>query len=554
MNRIERFVKRNINTIFAVFGCVVVVATQCVTFVSLDKNLIPSDEGWYLCLLRDIPQFGITRFHLLFHNVFGNNIYAIRLCNWLLQFFGAFFLAFGIGRFVLRHLLSQECSVQSWQVYLLSVGIIFCGQMNLVACPSLNYLTLNKAFAEFGMGFLLLGLSQEKWIYYVCSGWAMAHLFPIMITNVIIIPVMCVVIGLLSSSKKKHLLCFIVGILFFVAYYLTFVEKPQSVFAFLLKETTQTVRRGGNDYGIAFLLKWSIRVVYYMCRCLLIATLLYAQYYIIRYKLRINRTWKIILFVCSTIILLGYLLKYVPPYVPSHQYGTLIWAKDILWILVFVDIIEALVNRKCIDKQRFVMGGCLLFMPIALSFGTNVPFYIRQGSYLLFVLPVLLFFPKNMSFYKKIVLLLVLIGQFVLFVHSWKGENWHGEKWFGYKEPVSSIGINQKVELDTVYIEKLDFCRQMVPKGRIMCDMENWGVVCLLDYIPVTYEFDITRLDMRSIQSIVNDAVNQDGELWIVCNRYSLNFIEKIYHLHGYKVEKYTHNNDLYFHLTIDNT
>ena len=550
MKRIECFLRKYIDVIYALFGIVVVLSVLIVNYIALGNNLIPSDEGWYLCLLRDCPVFGTTRFHLLFKGIFGSNIHAIRICNFSLSIIGAFFFAFGLGYYFVNRLLHQEQQKRKWLFYLVALGIVYCGQMGIVSCPSLNYISLNIVIAEIGMGFLLIGLVREKWIYYVCSGFAISFLFPVMITNVLIIPVMCIVIWLLSSNKKRHLLAFIGGCLLFVIYYLAVIESPKSVFEFLLNGTTQTVSRGSSDYGVIFLVKWLVKVGLYMFRCALIALLLYAQYYVIRYKTHLAIGVKNTICLFTTAIILGWALKYIPPYIPCFQFGILMWMHDILWILLFVDIIWMIVNRKAIDIQRLVIGGCLLFMPIALSFGTNVSFYIRQGCYLSFLLAAIYFFSLNNSLTKKAILLFVLMAQFALFVNGWKGENWHGEKWFGNKVPVSTIGINQKVAIDAPYIKRVETCRQLVPQGKILCDSETWGFVSLLDYTPITYDFDITRLDMESIQAMVDNAMKGEKGLWVVSQKWHTKFIDKINQLQGYEIKNYIYDFDEYFYLT----
>lgn len=58
------FVEQHLETVYKILSVLAILSVLSIRFFLLNKTLIPSDEGWYLCLLRDCPHYGVTRFHL----------------------------------------------------------------------------------------------------------------------------------------------------------------------------------------------------------------------------------------------------------------------------------------------------------------------------------------------------------------------------------------------------------------------------------------------------------------------------------------------------------
>src|SRR5574344_1130 len=85
----------NIDKVISYTVLIFTIISLCIKFIFLDRGLIFSDEGWYLCLLRDLPHLGGTNYHMLFKNVFQNNIYSIRICSYLLTILSTIILSIG---------------------------------------------------------------------------------------------------------------------------------------------------------------------------------------------------------------------------------------------------------------------------------------------------------------------------------------------------------------------------------------------------------------------------------------------------------------------------
>lgn len=532
---------KHINTIFLCFGVIASLSVLIINFLSLKNNLIFSDEGWYLCLLRDIPHFGSSRFHLLFNNVFQNNIYLIRVFCWFLLLVGSIVLSLGIASFI------KSGTHKSPYLFLWSFISVMFGQMYIHDCPSLNYITLNIVIAELSVGCLLLGLSKEKCVYYLLSGSIISALFPIMITNVVFIPIMCIAIFLLSNFRWKNCGVFVLGVVLFLLLYFAFIEKPIVVWEFIKKESGNVIARGGEQYGLTFFIRWLIDTILFFTKLIIMAIAMCATYYFLTRHTFIYaccNKWKVLIGWIITIYVFIFFHHFVSiSTIEKTSSATfflnLLGYKYLYWLLLFALILISFVKQYIRDSKRWLIYWFFLVIPVCLSFGTNVPFYIRGMTYLMFITPIIINLYHYQDFNLKIMVFMILIFLFTSYmIHSINGNNWHGESYFGTKTPVTTIGINQNICLDSYYLNKLQTCRTIIPnKEYVICSKQQWGVVNLLDYKPITYEFDVMRLDSITFSKIVNDQLDKNGYLWAISDEYSQSFNERIESLTNNKIQ-----------------
>lgn len=527
MHNIIDIFKRRFDLCFGMLLLIMAITILCIRFIALPQNLIFSDEGWYLSLLRDLPHSGVTRFHLLFHNLFDNNIYAIRLSCLILQVLASAFMAFGLAIWVNKYY--SNCKV--WQIFLLLFSALFLVQ-GVEDCPSFNYINLNKICVEFSVGFLFMGLAKQKSWYYLMTGFLIAFLFPIMITNTILIPVVFVVILLLSKNKKNDALMFCIGVVLFVVYYIVFVESPQEIMSFLVSETKSTVGRGTSDYGARSLLTWVKNTLLYLTKYFVISLLLYGSYrsLIMKRAVNCNRTTAFVLFGIIAFMLLHYFWRYLPPDLPKAHLG------DLMWTFLFFMLLVCYIGNKEVKQNEIILVLVMMIIPIALSFGSIVHFYYRGQSYFVFLVPMLLLLSLRKGMKWRMLLLSFFVFAFVLFLASLSRSNWHGEMLFDNQVSVKTIGIEQNVNLSDRYVKELKECDNRIPQGEILCDFENWGLVCLLDYTPVSYDYDVSRNDEIVFQSVVDKAMEGKEGLWAVVRQWNKPFLDKLNSLEGYKM------------------
>lgn len=527
------WLEKHIDTMFLCFGIVVSVSVLLIQFLSLKNNLIFSDEGWYLVLLRDIPHFGSSRFHLLFNNVFQNNIYLIRVFCWCLLFLGSVVLSLGLTSYI-----KKSSHDKSWYIFLWAFISVMLGQMYIHDCPSLNYITLNIIVAELSIGCLLLGLSRGNFVYYLLSGFIISALVPIMITNTVIIPLMCIVILLLSNTRWRYCGIFVVGIGLFLVFYFTVIERPSSFFEFVQEETGNVISRGGAHYGIVFFVKWLINAGLFIFKQLIVALAIYATYQFMKQHTftynRFNKCkiWIAVILIVGVFFFFHSFLHISPLGDATYEgfYRKLLGFKYIYWVLLFILLLDAIVQQRLLDSNKMILGLFLFIVPICLAFGTNVTFYVRGVVYMMFLTPIIVY----LSSYKSIYIKGIVFGVFLFFYCSminnvFNGTNWHGETLFGNKICVEQIGINQHINIDEYYINKINSCKKHIPQSEtIILSSENWGIVSLLDYKPITYEFDVMRLDSIEFSEMIYNKINIDGRLWAISECYSKSFNYRI--------------------------
>ena len=539
IKRVLVLIRQNSDRLFVVMSVLIALVIVIANFFALSNNLIFSDEGWYLCLMRDLPHYGSTRFHLLFNNVFDNNIYAIRVSCWLLQIIGGIVLAIGFCSFVDLDVSQQR----RWVLLLLSFSTLYwCG--SLQSCPSYNYNNLKIFFAEIGMGLMLLGLSKDNVWYIVFSGFAVAFLFPVMITNTILIPLMFCVILFLSKNKIRNGLGFVAGVVLFAVLYCVAIEPPKEILLMLSSETQHVVDKGENDYGIMFLVKWTETSVMYLCKCAIVASIIFGLNYFMGKHINNGKVKMFLVFVFSFVVL-WYSWRYFEP-ITKLKNGE--WFNDFIWIFFFMICLSVLMEKMPMGKREIMM--CMLFflITICLSFGSNVPFY-RHREVLPFLNLILLYLVMKKSTWWKALLSGVVVFAFLLFLSGLSGKNWHGDKWFGNHIPVESIGIHQHVKLESGCIDKLVSCREIIPQGRVLNSAENWGQVVLLGYKPLSYDFDVSRNGADWFQQIVDVEMEREGQLWAISHVWQTGFNDYMMLLQGYEMEIDTIHEDVYFHV-----
>lgn len=556
MKRTSAYWLARFDNVFLGLLALMTVVIICVKFVLLPNNLIFSDEGWYLCLLRDLPhdRNNSTRFFLLFNNVFHNDIYVIRLANLFSQFLASVLFSIGLTIWIGQ----KHPNSKKWEMFLLLFCASYLGQMEVEPCPSFNYINMNKICVEVGVGFLFLGLARQKSWYYLCSGMMLAVLFPVMITNVIIIPLAFGIILFFSKRNATSIMWFGIGIMLFLVSYFVFIEPPSEVFDFLFSQTKTVVDKGNNDYGILFLFGWVTDSIMYLSKWFFIALLFCGLYHLMfrRNRFGFGKTLNKFAFGVLLLIIMVYSWNYVSPIYPFVKYHAIQGTKDMYWLFLFILVLLDidLLGKKKYRVEELILSVFLMLIPVMLSFGSNVAFYYRQSCYFAFITPLIILYSVKLGRKGKIFSLFFFITMFVVFIIGLFGKNWHGEKYFGDHAPVRTIGIDQNVKLTSQYVNQLETCQKLIPKGKILCDQENWGVICLLNYTPACYDFAISRWGVERIHRIVEKTINEEGELWVITRHdRSTCLVDALLLMQGYEMCLDTIESNTYIHIRKSN-
>lgn len=524
--------EKRVDVCFFSLAIVAMLASVVANFLALRNNFTFSDEGLYMCLMRDLPPGRDSRFHLLFGNLLGDDVFANRFTCWLAQILGSLVLAFGLYSWVDVPLSFSKKKTFS---FMFLWGVLYLGQMSIVPCPSFNYITINKIVVEVALGLVFVGLFRQKQICIVLSGFAIAFLFPVMITNIVLIPLLYILILMLSNRKWKDIIGFTIGIVLFFVYYFVFVESPNKVVASFLEQTSETMQKGNGEYGLKWLIMTEIVSILYLTKCFFIAVALYGSYFLVvrRNCFSCKKRWQLIILSMLSISVLLYAWTYVSPVFvfPYKEVYTHYWQNDLYWIFLFLLLLANLVDGNMYKKEIVIV--CLLSLcPICLTFGSNVQFYYRGGAYLVFVAPAIVYLAYKRSFVWKATLILALGLCFCVFLlQIIGGRNWEGQKYFGNNHiPVNSIGVNQNLKIEQRWIDELKSCQKHIPQGRVLCSCRHWGMVYLLDYDPVCYDYAVEKNDDVRFKTIIDEELDINGLVWAIYyyNNEELDFVEKM--------------------------
>lgn len=469
-----------------------------IRFFLLDKGLIPSDDGWYYILMRDLPKDSSSRFHLLFHNVFHNNIYLMRLACYFVMLASSMVFALGLRKYFDKVL----CKHFS---YLFCLGVLFLGQMFIIDCPSFYYVNMNVSIMELSYGFMLIGLSDKNHWMQLIAGFSMSFLIPVMITNSMIIPLSLVALFLLSSERWKDVCAFCIGIVLFFVYYFVFVESPADIFNYISKKTSDVVNAGSDEYGLLFYVDWLYHTFIYYVRLAVIA-FVFVMVPVFTSKLEFKNKMVVNL-INLLFALIGayYFYKYTKPCAHFNNW----WAYDIYGIFVF-----SFLYRKKYDCKTYPILLLLFITPLCLSFGTNCEFETRVIEYLVFITPIIFLFASN-SKKEKSILFVSFVFMAVVFVNSLFGFNWHMDYYLKQDTPVASIGIDQNIKLEQKYIDELAFVKKHVNEGEsCLADNEYWYIADLLELKPIYYGFRLP--DIPEIEQMIDNSISDGSVLNVI--------------------------------------
>lgn len=531
MDNLLKHIDKHFRTTLLALSYVIIFVCWGVNLVSLGNNVLFSDESWYLYLLQYCPHNVVTKTQLLFNNVFENNILSIRLCCWFIRLLGAVFFAFALLHLQAFVKITQK---KDWHTFIVIFCTVSLGMPMIIPCPSLNYTTLNLPVAQLAIGCFIFGVVTQRFWWHLLSGFFVSFLFPIMITNVVIIPVIAFSIFVISKHKIKDCLSFIGGFVLFIIYYFTCVESPQEVFSFLILNTRDTIGKGSSDYGVIALAGWLLYAFLTLFKYFLTALLLVCAYNVVKTSSILqflNRYTKMAIYAVLSLTILVYSQRFMGP---EPTTGNFLFDLNFAWIVLFaITILEFnhRGNKLNTDRTKMVIYGLLLLAPVCLFFGTNISFYIKVRSFMAFVTPLIgaLLLLHNSLNRKLFLLVLIVIRCGGLFQQA-NGGNWLGDSYLkGDKVALRAIGIDQDIFVDSLHIKTLDSCRMIIPKGSTVCnDHFCWGIVTLLEYKPVLPDFVIQRNGYPFVIEIINEEIEKTGKAWAICSKDN-DYLSKIF-------------------------
>ena len=553
MQKLFNILRENVDRVFYAFGAIVILSVIGIQFFMLNRTLIVSDEGYYLCLLRDVANAGNSRYQFLCQSLYTGDIYQVRLLVWILTQLSMLIFAFGCGDFV-----RKICTFNKpWIPYVIAIISVYVGCMYITACPSPNYITLNMVVAAFSIGSLLFGLSRNWRLAYILSGFFLAALFPVMITNLVLFPLICFVIAIVGDNRWRSLGYWMLGFGLFFCFYFLCCETPSSLMAYIQSKTSESMANPTTDYGILFWIKWIGESVLYWIKMFLMAGSCYLLYQGVQ-KTSWKKPYKLATIVCGVLLILLYYWHYLMPVYAFRVARSVVWTKDLYWIVFFIILIDGLSAHRLQNVKSNIVGLLLAITPICLCFGTDVSMITRQGQYWMFLIPVLTLFLGELSIRKKYMLLAVFGINLLVFWFSMFSVNWNSESYLKSNVSVKTIGIEQNIKLEKDYVDRLDACQRLIPRGeQVLASNACWGFVVLLDYAPISYNYCINSMNVETNPEnlpelkAVEQCVQELGYCWVMTADWEPELQQSVRELKDYSIKEYSDGLEYkYFYLT----
>jgi len=472
------------------------------TFLLLD-NGITHEEGWMAYLLKVMPSdlsVGM-RYPLLFRNVFHDDIYLIRVAWFIMNFVSAMVFAWGLRSFLDRRLGKNN-------KYLWVLTVVFLGQLAVPDQPMLHYYSLNLIVTEISLGCILAALSGRPRFILTVAGIFNSMLLTIMVPNVVILLFELAFIFVVSNRKILDGALFVLGPVLLLAGYLCVAPSPGHIFEEFWREVVATVNRSEGAYGLAFMVNWSLKGLFYLL-CLYVAALcarcfsLFAgrssKPFLIRYRLVLTLAVLVVVLICIWIC------------TSTRYYDGSIGGRirDIYWVVLFYMILCGTFDR---DRIVIALLVLLSLAPACLSVGTAVPFPNRYGYYLSFITPAIFLLPRIGRHELKYLLIFVLFFAFARKAPF--GAKWEGSVWLDQNIPLKTMNIEQNIKVDRATANGLQFCREHIPEGSsVITHKYLWTYVELLDYRSLSSTFAVDGIEW--ISSLIDRCQDENG-VWVM--------------------------------------
>lgn len=455
-------------------------------FWKLDRGLIFSDEGWYVTLLRDNPTFNSpVRFYKLFQFGIQDDIYGMRLLTCVLILAAIAFFGYSVYR--LQKSRGQKHS------FLFCLSIVAFGSLQAHSISTPNYINLNLLFGLLSVSTCLLFVSATKDYLSVFTSFFASFLFITQVLGIILIPFLYVIILYCSNNKLKTSLSFAAGIVLFFCIFFLFIESPKELVDRLILQTQNVTSNHTGDYGIVFLIKWSLTSFSYIIKFLIAAILFCQGAKWVKQKIK-HKKWAIALYAALFFAIIGYVNVFINP----HCHANSLTSYNQLGICFFFAFLSIVAGWGKLNRADLLVSSLLLFTPFALCLGTNTEFLARYSTFLVFLLPVIFILTRPSDNIKRIALIYFAVTV-VVSIATINKANWMGERPSDMNIPVKTIGIDQNLKLTDRNIKQLKFCQQNIKKDALCYSVsQTWGIVGLLDLTPARYEWNIMQPDMLS--------------------------------------------------------
>lgn len=501
-----------------------------------NKGLVIDDEGWFLYLLKDLPNSDSpTQFHKLFFNVFEGDIYNIRISYIIWELMSYAFFSFAFLKLHVNYFKKNENNIALFAA-IFSLTLIGFSIFSLPVCNIPFYTMLNKTIYPISIGFLILSYlsylkNNQNHSYLLLSicGITLGFQPFIMITTTTSYSLFLITIFLLFNKKIKPFIYFILGILLSVTIYFITIENPITFYQneILIHFDQYSGSSYKEKHGILPIIRWCfIAIKYLIFECFIPSLSVIALIYL-KPILNKHQKWGL-----NLILIVGYLLFYYFYVIDGeHHFSSM----NIFISLMIYTLINFFIIKKN-ELNLLTIFLLILILPITLSIGSDVDFKTRATDYIGLFFPIIYFFGLKDNSKGKLIFIMILSSYLINYSSMYFRENWGYFTYSEQKYDVKNLGIKQNLFIDEMHYNNLKSFKKNLSKNDfiIMSDKRLWAYSYLLELKPISYNFKLN--ETYTINKINQSESTKIKMIETVYAPFSADFLLQIEQQTKYKV------------------
>lgn len=498
--------KKNTNAVFDLILLICTFVIVGINIWTLNKGLMPRDEGWFNYLVKDCPRGMLTTFYFFIPNLFGGNIIANRVVTLAIDLFTA--LLFGCS--IYYYFLHKEKESRVRLLPVLTLSVISLSLFNILVCNVLGYTVMNRQTTLIATSLLLFAFSNdEKWgklILIFLSGLVAGNVVFFMTTNILMPASVFVFLLCLKDYRKYALIYFIGCVAAVVVFFTVFYPDPISTYVDVISRAVDMTvnNKFVTQHGSKAMMMWCVNALkFFGLEVFPLMGIFYLTIYFKSNKPQIGT--KVMLCLLFVLFLFFYVWQNVAQ--PQGKVETM----APFFALLMVCLVECIENKKTGLSFALI---CLVFsFVISLSIGSDTDIS-RKTNFFIFVLPLIYAAAKLASTQitlKAIFCMTALVVIYTAFFTTFPfRNNWAGIVYSRQTEKLESLGIHQNLLVEPRVYDETKELKEAGLQGKnvILSSMFSWSYCYILDCKPIDYNFNL--YEDAALMSLKQKGITKD--------------------------------------------
>ncbi|MCX7638166.1 MAG: hypothetical protein N2044_10020 [Cyclobacteriaceae bacterium] len=445
-----------------------------ITFWTLNRGLVFSDEAYYLMHLGPIRKPQYSSWYLYANFLFNGDLLHLRIITYASLLLSGILVSIGLSKYY---------GYSSFVLCFLSVFFLYGFYAPVQLIP--NYITFSIFifYSSFGLVLIAKSTSNNWLISFLISiaGFLSGSLLFIFITNTPYIFLLGLLICIIFAKnlRKFVLLSYFLGLFLSFVFFFSILQNPYD-FMDSFKEASLYVALEGS-HGVFRIMQWTFGLLKFFVEKLLIPSLALSWILMPAVKFR-----------SFYFRIFALLVIFLNLFYNQSTSGEILKELNISSLsAVYIVLITLLIKYgHRFNFTEFVICIFCAIIPILGSLGTNVSFQIRGTNYLvpLGLVTYILLNKLGVS-YLKVFFSAILLLVFMNYLSYLNKPGWAQYSFISQSE-YSDFSRIRNIKLDPTSINELDALKKSVPpKSNVIIDSPNlYGAAYILDWnLPYLY-------------------------------------------------------------------